>query len=306
MISVPDKSFTLAGPMYAARHPSTRTHLASFCAGERDNGKALYQQNNSLKNEVRASGPKAGNSGVFKLAGFYGCLLVVIGNGADRQKKKGRILPFGTKALIRALSHSDSLGFLRCRRLISPFAAVIRNPAVLSPSSFSFSISSKSSRGSLTESCRERLFFLPVAITETSCLRWCSVYTSKLIIKHLKWCSLGYTVVVFTLSTAKAQVRHKTAKPRGAPTPSGLLTTTVSVDNEVAMSNRITPPAGRASLSPNLFLWRFLALNRHDKKARPCRLSVEAATESEARRILAPHFILSLAARLPVREVRHA
>ncbi|HCJ3810782.1 TPA: host cell division inhibitor Icd-like protein [Klebsiella michiganensis] len=72
------------------------------------------------------------------------------------------------------------------------------------------------------------------------------------------------------------------------------------------MSNRITPPAGRASLSPNLFLWRFLALNRHDKKARPCRLSVEAATEREARRILASHFILSLAARLPVAEVRHA
>ncbi len=244
---------------------STRTHLASFYAGDRDSGRAPYQQNNSLKNEGCVSGPNAGNSGVFKLAGFYGCLLVVIGNGADRQKKKGRILPFGTKALIRALSHSDSLGFLRCRRLISPFAAVIRNPAVLSPSSFSFSISSKSSRGSLTESCRERLFFLPVAITETSCLRWCSVYTSKLIIKHLKWCSLGYTVVVFTLSTAKAQVRHKTAKPRGAPTPSGLLTTSDRISIEVAMSNRITPLTGRASHSQNLFLWRFLALNRHDK-----------------------------------------
>ena len=69
------------------------------------------------------------------------------------------------------------------------------------------------------------------------------------------------------------------------------------------MSNRTTPPAGRASLSPNLFLWRFLALNRHDKKATPYRLSVEAATEREARRILAPNFILSLAARLPVAEV---
>lgn len=59
------------------------------------------------------------------------------------------------------------------------------------------------------------------------------------------------------------------------------------------------------------FTWRFLALNRHDKKAKPCRLSVEAATEREARRILAPHFILSLAARLPATvekismEVRH-
>lgn len=53
------------------------------------------------------------------------------------------------------------------------------------------------------------------------------------------------------------------------------------------------------------FTWRFLALNRHDIKAKPCRLSVEAATEREARRILAPHFILSLAARVPVLEVRY-
>lgn len=53
------------------------------------------------------------------------------------------------------------------------------------------------------------------------------------------------------------------------------------------------------------FQYRFLALNRHDKKAKPCRLSVEATTEHEARRILAPHFILSFAARLPVQEVRH-
>ncbi|HFF9220419.1 TPA: host cell division inhibitor Icd-like protein [Klebsiella pneumoniae] len=53
------------------------------------------------------------------------------------------------------------------------------------------------------------------------------------------------------------------------------------------------------------YTWRFLALNRLDKKAKPCRLSVEAATEREARRILAPHFILSLAARLPAAEVNH-
>ncbi|MCA7374512.1 host cell division inhibitor Icd-like protein [Escherichia coli] len=58
------------------------------------------------------------------------------------------------------------------------------------------------------------------------------------------------------------------------------------------------------TLTQTKFTWRFLALNRHDKKAKPCRLSVEAATEREARRILAPHFILFLAARLPVPEVR--
>ncbi|HEM7577724.1 TPA: host cell division inhibitor Icd-like protein [Serratia marcescens] len=51
------------------------------------------------------------------------------------------------------------------------------------------------------------------------------------------------------------------------------------------------------------FTWRFLALSRSDRKAKPCRVSVEAATEREARRVLAPHFILSLSARLPLQGV---
>lgn len=54
------------------------------------------------------------------------------------------------------------------------------------------------------------------------------------------------------------------------------------------------------------FEFRFLALSRADMKAKPCRVSVQASTEKEARRVLAPHFILSLSARLPVQEVRHA
>ncbi|GKX42447.1 host cell division inhibitor Icd-like protein [Pectobacterium odoriferum] len=61
------------------------------------------------------------------------------------------------------------------------------------------------------------------------------------------------------------------------------------------MKDHTTHPQGR-----NNYTWRFLAINRHDKKAKPCRLSVEAATEREARLILAPHFILSFAARLPL------
>ena len=91
---------------------------------------------------------------------------------------------------------------------------------------------------------------------------------------------------------------EKIAKPGSVPPLTGPLTT---VDNEAAMKDHITHPQGR-----NNYTWRFLAINRHDKKGKPCRLSVEAATEREARRILAPHFILSLAARLPVQEVRHA
>jgi hypothetical protein len=53
------------------------------------------------------------------------------------------------------------------------------------------------------------------------------------------------------------------------------------------------------------FCYRFLALSRADRSAKPCRLSIEAHTEHEARRILAQHFILSFAARLPVQGVRH-
>jgi len=72
------------------------------------------------------------------------------------------------------------------------------------------------------------------------------------------------------------------------------------------MTNHTTPHTGRDSFTPKKYHFRFLALDRANHQAAPCRLSVEADTEQEARRILAPHFILSLAARLPVREVFHA
>ncbi|UAN54439.1 host cell division inhibitor Icd-like protein [Serratia sp. JSRIV002] len=66
------------------------------------------------------------------------------------------------------------------------------------------------------------------------------------------------------------------------------------------MSDHTTPLTGRNSLTLNKFTWRFLAISRSDRKAKPCRMSVEAHTEREARQVLAPHFILSLASRLPV------
>lgn len=329
---------------------SKRVHLVLFCAGDRDGRRAPSQQNNSLKNEECFSERKGGNPAYDALVVFYGCLLVVIGSGAGRQKNKGRILPLNTKALIRALSHSDSLNFLRCRRCsssratlmicwisspalvpisstrvsasredsskassfpsvclraISLRAAVTKKPAVDSPLNFAASISSKTSCGIRIDICLDLSLLVFVAMW-VPVNRVCdSVYTKINHIKHLLCDSVWYNLN-HTLSTGSKQIRHKNSEARGCDNTNGPLTTSVITSNEVAMSNRTTPPAGRASLSPNLFLWRFLALNRHDKKARPCRLSVEAATESEARRILAPHFILSLAARLPVREVRHA
>ena len=96
------------------------------------------------------------------------------------------------------------------------------------------------------------------------------------------------------------------AKPESVSPLTGPLTTNDKARIEVAMSDHITPLTGRNSLTPNKFTWRFLALSRTDSKAKPCRMSVEAHTEREARQVLAPHFILSLAARLPVLDVSHA
>ena len=148
----------------------------------------------------------------------------------------------------------------------------------------------------------------------SSCARriwYWSVFTFSLDIVITKLlvlpCGCNYNVTYLDLQPLNM------AKPRSATTRSGLLTTNANETSEAAMNNHITPLNGRNSLTLNKFTWRFLALNRHDKKAKPCRLSVEATTEHEARRILAPHFILSFAARLPaiientstVQEVRH-
>lgn len=199
------------------------------------------------------------------------------------------------KSSLAAHSSGASLAFLRWRRLISPLAAAIKKPAVLSSFSLTCSINSKSSSGSLTETCRDLLFRLPVAITESPYLRWCSVCTKYLSFQALTWCSPYNTLVVFTLFVARCK---NSEAPQVIATPAGPLTTNDRMSIEVAMLNHTqTRPK---------YQYRFLALHRSDRSAAPCRLSVEAFTEKEARQVLSAHFILSLAARLPVSEVRHA
>lgn len=95
-----------------------------------------------------------------------------------------------------------------------------------------------------------------------------------------------------------------TAKLGSAGTLTEPLTTNVSESNEVAMHNPITPHIGEGIYHPK-YQYRFMALSRSDMNAEPCRLSIEAYTEKEARRILAPQYILFFAARLPVQEVSH-
>ena len=90
-------------------------------------------------------------------------------------------------AMRRSYSHhgagdgySCSLALRRWRRLISPFAAVTKKPAVLSPGSLSCSISSITSCGILTVVICDFAFFAPVAISGSP-KNWCmSVYAKKI------------------------------------------------------------------------------------------------------------------------------
>lgn len=88
----------------------------------------------------------------------------------------------------------SSLDFLRSRRLISPFAAVTKKPAVLSPSSLSDSMSSITSWGIRTVVICDFAFFAPVAITDTPWIKCMSVYAKKIFKKGLRcispWSSL--------------------------------------------------------------------------------------------------------------------
>jgi len=233
---------------------------------------------------------------VFPLVGIHGRSaggLAPIKNGGSVNATSSNGAPLAQPAGV-------SLAFLRCRRLISYFTAVTINCAFVSPTSRLLSISVTTSWGNLALSCCDFLLIEPVAITGSPCIRCDSVYAKKMIVKDLKCDSLGSR---FYLHGA---IHLVSAKPGSASTLTGPLTTTDSSVIEVAMQNHITPLTGRNSLTQNKFTWRFLALSRTDSRAKPCRISVEAYTELEARQALAPHFILSLAARLPVQEVGHA
>ncbi|MFS7239166.1 host cell division inhibitor Icd-like protein [Serratia proteamaculans] len=125
-----------------------------------------------------------------------------------------------------------------------------------------------------------------------------SVYTKRNHIKRLL-CDSVLCNLNHTLSTGSEQIRNKNGEARRCDNTNGPLTTSDNQRIEVAMSDHTTHPQGRDSLPRNKFTWRFLALSRTDRKAKPCRLSVVAHSEREARQVLASHFILSLAARLP-------
>lgn len=96
----------------------------------------------------------------------------------------------------------------------------------------------------------------------------------------------------------------KQRSPEVRSTLSRLLITTDNEAIEVTMSKHNTPVTGRTSLTPNQsYRWIFLALNRSDYTAKPCRIAVTAPNENSARLMLVRDYVLSFAGRLPVKEV---
>ncbi|ENK9284538.1 host cell division inhibitor Icd-like protein [Escherichia albertii] len=197
----------------------------------------------------------------------------------------------GRPALI---NYSCSLALRRWRRLISPFAAVTKKPAVLSPGSLSCSISSITSCGILTVVICDFAFFAPVAISGSP-KNWCmSVYAKKMIKKGLKCIS------PVSKLKSKDEIHLKEQRPAVLATHAGRLTTNDSRSIEVAMRNHTTHPQGRDSHNLNKYIWRFIALST----AQPRVIHIEATSEQEARQQSPDGCVMVFAARIR-QEVEH-
>lgn len=155
---------------------------------------------------------------------------------------------------------------LRCLRLISAFAAVTRKPAVLSPSSFSISISFITSCGIRTVVICDFAFFAPVAITDTPYV-WCiSVYAKKTILKALKCISLDASF------KSKGEIHLEKQNPDNAENTGGVSNHNVNWSNTMAMY--------KSTQTHPKFKWRFFSCQQSRY------FTVEARSEQEARSML--------------------
>ena len=192
------------------------------------------------------------------------------------------------------INYSCSLALRRWRRLISPFAAVTKKPAVLSPGSLSCSISSITSCGILTVVICDFAFFAPVAISGSP-KNWCmSVYAKKMIEKGLKCIS------PVSKLKSKGEIHLKEQRPAVLATHAGRLTTNDSKSIEVAMRNHTTHPQGRDSHNLNKYIWRVIALST----AQPRVIHIEVTSEQEARQQSPDGCVMVFAARIR-QEVEH-
>ncbi|EER9914815.1 icd-like protein, partial [Escherichia coli] len=179
------------------------------------------------------------------------------------------------KAMRRSSSHhgadsdySDSLALRRWRRLISPCIDAMMNCDVLSPDSFTNSMSFTISCGTRAFRACDFAFVVPVAISIPLLDWWGTVYTEKAQIKLLTWA----TPKEYSGPHLEVIKVHKCKAPQVSLPLAGLLTTNDNESIEVAMRNHTTHPQGRDSHNLNKYIWRFIALST----AQPRVITIEA------------------------------
>lgn len=202
------------------------------------------------------------------------------------------ILVSAVKASSKLDNNLSSTLSLSRRRAISLCIAVVMKEPDVSSNSLTSSISSITSWGMRIEICFDLLFIVFEAITKPLLFKCDSLYIKKNHTKGLTCDSLEFKLNhTFDLLLSTNDNALQCSNTKRAPIHNVTETYTMALQHSTQ-----TRPEKK-------YLWRFLALNRSDMCAKPCRISVEAPTEHDARRVLAPFFILSLSARLSAQGV---
>lgn len=202
------------------------------------------------------------------------------------------ILVSAVKASSKLDNNLSSTLSLSRRRAISLCIAVVMKEPDVSSNSLTSSISSITSWGMRIEICFDLLFIVFEAITKPLLFKCDSLYIKKNHTKGLTCDSLEFKLNhTFDLLLSTNDNALQCSNTKRAPIHNVTETYTMALQHSTQ-----TRPEKK-------YLWRFLALNRSDMCAKPYRISVEAPTEHDARRVLAPFFILSLSARLSAQGV---
>ena len=188
------------------------------------------------------------------------------------------------------VGYSCSLALRSWRRLISPCIDAMMNCDVLSPDSFTNSMSFTISCGTRAFRACDFAFVVPVAISIPLLDWWGTVYTEKAQIKLLTWA----TPKEYSGPHLEVIKVHKCKAPQVSLPLAGLLTTNDSNSIEVAMLNHTTHPQGRDSHNLNKYIWRFIALST----AQPRVITIEATSEQEARQQSPAGCVMVFAARI--------
>lgn len=203
-------------------------------------------------------------------------------------KMRYQIFPqiWGDRQSPEKLGGHSSAGFLdslRCLRLISPMAAAIRKPAVLSSLSFTDSISSSTLCGTLAFTCFDLLFIEPVAISGSPCVRCYSLYAKK---NHIQ-CLTCYSPSNMVNSTlVKARCRNGNAPDCWSSTEASNHNPLTGVTIMAVIQHTQTHPK---------FTWRFISLSITGLNV----IQITADTEHQARQLSPVGCVMVFAGRLP-------